>query len=917
MRGVISMSKIMGFRWISNSVAVSVGVTFFLSSLLFGAVAFAEENNRLLSVAMDTEASAPTVLIKTKSPVGYRYTIYDSEDPNRVIIDFPAMDITSEQKDLLSIQQGAVQELRIAKFELASGDLARVEILLAQGAEYQVKLDGAEFRVAFADDSVAVSAAPENPKSEVVTETKSLLPVNTDSSTSPATMLEQIVFAPGQAQLQGNGEVGKHRYFAMSDPPRLVVDLYDITPGFDGRVLKANGSFSKVRVGTHPDKTRLVFDAATASMPEYEIVKRATDYLVLWGDSLGLAANVTKPMASKVVANSSTEVAMDEAVEKKTVVANSNGPVSVQSLDFENSEEQSQIIVGLSNAAEVVAPTEQEGVVHFDIKQATLDQALRHSIDTSAFPSAVSTVTPYEVKTKYGTDVRVAVQLKGDATYVLEQDENLVKLVVDNGEYAVAMPAASENQELDVAESEDDFITDEDELVDADEGFVTEEDDFSDDDIDEDDEMDWGEEEDEDTASTMKAKAEKYTGEKISLVFDSADVRSILQLIGDVSGLNILASGDVGGNVTLRLTDVPWDQALELVLETAGLGKRQEGNVLRILPIEKMRDEEQAKIEAEQMRVDQGVLESRVYPISYASVEDMEGYLDNLKSDRGSIVADSRNKQLIVRDVAPVHDQMAEMVAHIDKPERQVMIEARIVEANTNFSKDLGVQWNFDYQDSDIGRGEVPNQNWNMLTNSTGMGGSFWIPVTDPASAGFATEMIFGALDGNLDIGLRLSALESSGDVRVISTPRVTTLNGQSASISQGTKIPYATVGDAGTNIEFEDAELKLEVTPEINPDGSIILDISASSSAIGSAVPVAGGLAMSIDAKDAQTKVLVRDGQTTVIGGVFIEDERDSNTGVPILKDIPIIGDLFKSTSKASSRKELLIFITPRIVET
>ncbi|MDH3998121.1 MAG: type IV pilus secretin PilQ, partial [Desulfuromonadales bacterium] len=578
---------------------------------------------------------------------------------------------------------------------------------------------------------------------------------------------------------------------------------------------------------------------------------------------------------------------------------------------------QSQIIVGLSNAAEVVAPTEQEGVVHFDIKQATLDQALRHSIDTSAFPSAVSTVTPYEVKTKYGTDVRVAVQLKGDATYVLEQDENLVKLVVDNGEYAVAMPAASENQELDVAESEDDFITDEDELVDADEGFVTEEDDFSDDDIDEDDEMDWGEEEDEDTASTMKAKAEKYTGEKISLVFDSADVRSILQLIGDVSGLNILASGDVGGNVTLRLTDVPWDQALELVLETAGLGKRQEGNVLRILPIEKMRDEEQAKIEAEQMRVDQGVLESRVYPISYASVEDMEGYLDNLKSDRGSIVADSRNKQLIVRDVAPVHDQMAEMVAHIDKPERQVMIEARIVEANTNFSKDLGVQWNFDYQDSDIGRGEVPNQNWNMLTNSTGMGGSFWIPVTDPASAGFATEMIFGALDGNLDIGLRLSALESSGDVRVISTPRVTTLNGQSASISQGTKIPYATVGDAGTNIEFEDAELKLEVTPEINPDGSIILDISASSSAIGSAVPVAGGLAMSIDAKDAQTKVLVRDGQTTVIGGVFIEDERDSNTGVPILKDIPIIGDLFKSTSKASSRKELLIFITPRIVET
>jgi type IV pilus assembly protein PilQ len=252
------------------------------------------------------------------------------------------------------------------------------------------------------------------------------------------------------------------------------------------------------------------------------------------------------------------------------------------------------------------------------------------------------------------------------------------------------------------------------------------------------------------------------------------------------------------------------------------------------------------------------------------------------------------------------------MILQIDKPERQVMIEARIVEANTNFSRNLGVKWNFDYSQSGIDGDE----SFSVNDAALGLGGSFILPVTNPALAGAASAISFGALDSQLDIDLRLAALENSGEGRIVSTPKITTLNGEQATISQGTKIPFSSVSDQGTDVQFENAELKLSVTPEINPDGSILLEIDASNSSVGTVVPTATGDAVSIDEKKAQTKVLVRNGQTTVIGGIFIEQENESQSGVPLLKDVPLLGHLFKSTSKSKDRRELLIFITPRIVE-
>jgi type IV pilus assembly protein PilQ len=289
-------------------------------------------------------------------------------------------------------------------------------------------------------------------------------------------------------------------------------------------------------------------------------------------------------------------------------------------------------------------------------------------------------------------------------------------------------------------------------------------------------------------------------------------------------------------------------------------------------------------------------------------VDDAKKFLGDISSKRGSVIADARNKQLIVKDVPMVLEQVAEMLKQIDRPDRQVMIEARIVEANTNFARSLGVKWNIDSTEK-MEDGDLQNL-------AVGLGGAFVIPVTAPAAAGAAASIAFGALDGNLDIDLRLSALEAGGEGKIISTPRVTTLNGQKAIISQGTKIPYSTVSDQGTEISFENAELKLDVTPEINPDGSVILDIKASNSAVGTIYQTANGETPSIDEKKAETKVLVKNGQTTVIGGIFVEQERESKSGVPLLMDIPFLGYFFMSTTKSKERRELLIFITPRILE-
>ena len=522
--------------------------------------ALGADANKLTAVSLDSAAAEATILIETEKPVGYRYTVYDSFEPTRVVIDFPGMEL-SELEETLAVAQGPIQEVRVAGFELTSGQLARVEILLSESTEYQVSLDGQKFRVAFTD--VAVEPAMAEAKSvEPPPEMPVVTAVAPVDSSVDANVLLKVDYSPSQAVIQADGKIDNFKYFTLKNPARLVVDVYGLKPAFKERVFPAGKGFKQIRLGIYGDKTRLVFDGSGAKLPQHNVESRDTDILVTWGEVA--TANVEEQTPEMVAEKVAEPVAEKSEPVAEKVSMPAKGPAAVEAIDFNNEDGRSVIAVTLSNPAKVTGPIVEGNLVRFEIVDSSISRALRRKIDASAFPSAVTSVTPYTVTDGDHQNVRIAVNLKGQVSYALEEDGSDIRLVIDDGAYAEPVPPAVSTVEV-VAPERSEMA------VQAAE------------------EQDYAPTSSTFTADEMAAEAARYNGEKITLVFDAANVRSILQLIGDVSGLNILASSDVQGTVTLRLIDVPWDQALDLVLETASLGKIQQGNILRIMPKDKIR----------------------------------------------------------------------------------------------------------------------------------------------------------------------------------------------------------------------------------------------------------------------------------------------------------------------------------------
>jgi type IV pilus assembly protein PilQ len=674
-----------------------------------------------------------------------------------------------------------------------------------------------------------------------------------------AKVVESVEVTGNHAQLNTDGRIERFQHFTLGAPPRLVVDIFGVKPSFKERKFKTAEGFSGIRVGTYPDKTRFVFDATDGGVPKYAVDKKGSAVVVGWG--------VQTPQ---------------QAINKRKAPVGK--PVTVEAIDFKVEDGKSLLLVALSGPADMIEAEQKDNVVQFGLKNALISRTLRRSIDASAFPSAVRLITPYTVQSGKTQDVRFTVELKGPTTYSLQKKAEGLEFVVVNGPFAEAAPPAVVQREIPVPESP--YV--ESKPVEALTSSAAAADQES---VPQD--MPW-------------LKTEKYSGQKISLVFDDADIRRILQLIAEVSNLNIIASDEVKGTITLRLIDVPWDQALDLIMEIKGLGMVREGNVVRIMPRDQIRAAAEARLTAARTQEKLEDLVTEAISVSYTNLSNVSGPTKELLTERGKLTEDARNKKLIVKDVPAVVAEIRNLVALLDTPERQVMIEARIVEANSTFTRNLGVSWGITYNDDSGGSGDLSQA-------AVSGGGNFVIsPVV--GNAGLGSSLTFGRLGIDSTIlDLRISALETASQGKVISTPRVSTLNGQAATISQGTKIPYQSSGTDGLpKTEFVDANLELTVTPEINPDNSIILDINASNS---SPTLVDGATAPGISTKEAKTKLLVRDGETTVIGGIFVEDNSDSESGIPYLRKIPYLGQLFKSTTKSNNRSELLIFITPRIV--
>jgi len=401
-----------------------------------------------------------------------------------------------------------------------------------------------------------------------------------------------------------------------------------------------------------------------------------------------------------------------------------------------------------------------------------------------------------------------------------------------------------------------------------------------------------------------------YTGKRVTLEFADADIRKIFQLIAEVSNYNILVGDDVTGTISIKLVNVPWDQALDVILDTKGLGMKRKDNIIVIRPLGKitsLADEELAAQKAYEKTLE---LQTKIFDVNYASVSDLAGQFNTYKSERGTISVDARTNRVIVNDIGPRIEKMANLLKYLDIPEKQVLIEARIVEATSTFTQDLGIQWGIHYRD-----GSASLLGINKL--DTGFGGlitNLAPPTGFPAAgtAGGAMGISFGKLTSNVQVDLRLSAAAENGEIKIISTPKVVTLNNKAAKISQGQMIPYSTVSAEGTKTEFIEAALTLEVTPHITADGGVSMKIKATNNSAGSA---AVGVAPPINKKEATTELLVQNGETTVIGGIYVDSDSNTDSGVPYLKDIPLLGWLFKSNNQSKTKTELLIFITPKIV--
>ncbi|MBP7458236.1 MAG: type IV pilus secretin PilQ [Ottowia sp.] len=649
--------------------------------------------------------------------------------------------------------------------------------------------------------------------------------------------------------------------FVVQSPARIALDLPGVSSDLQRNAVELNhGNLRMAQVAQAADRTRVVLNLNQPTNYRAEIQGRS---LLVSLDQVAAAPVAAAPV--RAFAESSNVAALP-----------------LRDIDFRRGVENTgRVIVDLANNQVGVDIRQQGQNLVVEFLRSSLPEGLRRRLDVTDFGTPVQTITTVQT----GDRVRMVIEPKGLWEHSAYQSDN--QLVVEVRQQKVS----------------GDKLT----------------------------------------------QGPGYRGEKLSLNFQNIDVRSLLQVIADFTNFNIVTSDTVQGNLTLRLKDVPWDQALDIILQAKSLGMKRSGNVLQIAPKEELAAKEKAELEAQAAIRDLEPMRTQSFQLNYSKAADIATQLTSsggsggggagatgargLLSARGSVIAEPRTNQIFVSDIPSRLIQVEEMIAKLDVAVRQVLIEARIVEATDTFGKSLGVK---------LGGGDLRGirggdagysvgggnrialgGNYNAIGATTGAFESSALTsltsqmVNLPASGlggvsptSFAISLFSSA--ANRFLNLEISALEADGKGRVVSSPRVVTADQTKALIEQGTEFPYQQATSSGaTSIAFRKAVLKLEVTPQITPEGNIILDLDVNKDSPGT--PVEGG--MSINTKRVRTQVLVENGGTVVIGGIFELNERESENKVPLLGDIPVVGNLFKNRVKQAEKQEMLVFITPKMI--
>jgi type IV pilus assembly protein PilQ len=883
-------------------------------------------------------SDASQVEVLTDKPLSYTY--YKTSDPPRVVIDL-AQTEPGKVSRALEVNSGNIKRIDVTKHEFTGGFLSRIEIILTkEECDFSVTTDSTDkgkLLINFATPSVEAKQVPEVKEeakpvtamemdkpaapqqqeqpvkdsaslpavSQIQTENKAAQPVPAvvpeivkedkqpsveakkavepavETKATPAQqqkILRSVTAGDDGIEISVSGGVDNFNAFKLTKPDRLVLDLPGVKSGIPAKTIAIDRfAVGQVRQGIYPDKIRIVMDAAKAPLPPYQVIKGTEGLKVVF-------AAAPAPVASTVANKAAGEQQKPAVVEKKAVTPLIS---SIEAIDFKVVDDSSRIAIKVSGDCNAGKPVKVTGGLSLTIKNCQVPRQFQRMIDTSAFPSVVKMITPYQVKMKKGNDAKILVKLRQAATYSVKQDGDTLFWDIKNPQdnksgSATTKPAESATAAIKATAASPSAPVEK--VVQPSEGVSVQE---------------------KQPLSAPKYGEKKiYTGRKVSLEFSDADIRKILQLIAEVSNLNFLIGDDVSGTISIKLVNVPWDQALDVILESKGLEKKQDGNIMYVKPKGKFKTEDEEEAEATKARERKLELKTKLFDINFADVNDIARQFDKLKSDHGTIALDERTNRVIVTDNDERLEKMRSLLKALDMPEKQVMIEARIVEASTSFTKDLGVQWGLHFQDdtaSVLG----------IRKADVGVGG---ITTPPPAagvasSAGGAAGISFGTLGSDIRLDLRLSAAATIGQVKIISTPKIITLNNKAAKISQGQNIPYSTVSAEGTKTEWVEAALTLEVTPHVASDGTISMKIKATNNSAGTGSPPP------INKKEATTEVQVMSGETTVIGGIYQDSDSDEDSGVPWMMDIPLFGWLFKSNSKQKTKTELLIFITPKIV--
>ncbi|NCF13666.1 MAG: type IV pilus secretin PilQ [Gammaproteobacteria bacterium] len=652
--------------------------------------------------------------------------------------------------------------------------------------------------------------------------------------------------------------------FTIEDPARIALDLPETSLGLASRRRDVNmGPLDTVLTAEANGRTRVVLNLDT--MVAYQTRVSGNTLVVTLGDGDDYSAGTT-------------QFASAPASETRSYAA--PGARAISSVDFRRTRDGGgRVIVNLTDPSTPVDIRQEGGRVVAVFKDTSLPAELMRRLDVNDFATPVTTVDALRTN----LDTRIVISADGKYEQLAYQSDN---------EFTIEINPAVE---------------------------------------------------DSDAESSLFSETKDYEGQRLTLNFQDIETRAVLQLLAETSGKNIVVSDTVQGNVTLRLRNVPWDQALDIVMTTKGLDMRQNGNVIMVAPAEEIAARETADLEAQLAIAELEPIYSEYLQVNYAKASDLAALMEgaggagSMISDRGSVSVDDRTNTLLVQDTAERLQDIRRLVRALDVPIKQVLIESRIVVVNDNFSRDLGIRLGVTAYNED--------NNDLIVTSGTGTGtdtmiGSALDNLADPANgtvypievpslqnrynvnvpiADAAGRFSLAVLASDYLVDLELTALEAEGQGEIVSTPRVITANQKEATIKQGVEIPYQQSASSGaTTVQFKEAVLELTVTPQITPDNNIIMDLRVHKDSVGEVISTGGlgGTVPSIDTRSVETQVLVADGQTVVLGGIYETERREAEKKVPYLGDIPFVGALFRSKRRIDNKAELLIFVTPRILE-